>query len=186
MIARSIAAALAAGGTTALFVSVSVPSAAASATGTVAIAEWDAATDTTPQVVNGETSPRGTFRFFQEEDAANLNDVTVKGSVTGLRPFSSYVTVLYVDGVCAPTPSVTAFPSAVFTTDETGSATLNKLPLNPQAINALRTFDIEDTLSVSIRDVVMPGQTLDGSPVTVPTLPNGGETEACDKDPYVK
>lgn len=146
----------------------------APAPGTTAVAVFDAAADTTPQLVGGETTPRGTLVFTQVEDPGNLNDLSVKGRVSGLAPNTAYVAVAYTDAFCTPTPGITAFPSRAFTTDKKGRARVDVL-LDPQGLNPAATLDTELVQSVSIRSVVV------NANGTTPAVPDVTQTEACDR-----
>ncbi|MDA0178720.1 superoxide dismutase family protein [Solirubrobacter phytolaccae] len=139
-------------------------------------ATFTAATDTFKPVNN--TSPRGTVTFRQTDNGP----ITATGTVTGLTANRAYLTVPYSDGVCAPLPGVTAFPSATWTTNANGAATFS-VTVNPQAINPLAMFTLDQTHSISIREALVPGQTT--GPLTTPSIPNP-ITEACDTDPVVR
>jgi len=153
-----------------------VPGQARAATTTVkATATFTAATDTFKPVNN--TSPRGKVTFRQTD----FGPITATGNVTGLTPNRAYLTVPYADPVCAPLPGVTAFPSATWTTNANGAASFT-VTVNPQAINPLATFTLDQTRSISIREALVPGQTT--GPVTTPSVPNP-ITEACDTAPVL-
>lgn len=152
------------------------------AQGATATATFTSSTDT-PKLLN-DTKPRGTVTFTQDGNGP----ITGKGKVTGLQPNRNYLAVPYKDGVCLPTPGVTAFPSAPWVTDSKGNATFTTT-VNPQAINPLGQFNVAQTRSISMREVLIGGQSL---PVTLPwPLPSGTPnvpnpiTEACDAHPVV-
>jgi hypothetical protein len=49
----------------------------------------------------------GTLTFSQ----SGTGPIAVNGGLSGLAPSTPYVAVPYKDGICLPTPGVTAFPS---------------------------------------------------------------------------
>ena len=142
-----------------------LPSGAQAATAT---GVFDASTDTAKPV--NDTAPRGSVTF---DDSSGT--ITGTGQVSGLLANRAYLVVPYADGVCAPTPGVTAFPSAPWTTDANGSATINTT-VNPQMINPAGQFTVAQTRSISIREVAA------GSQGPGPNVPNP-ITEACDTAP---
>lgn len=111
--------------------------------------------------------------------------ITARGDLTGLAPTTTYVAVPYRDGFCTPVPGVTAYPSGPFTTDRAGRARF-ATKVNPRAVNPAGRFDVRDTRSVSVRQVVISSVALPGIPVGTPTVPNVAQPEACDKTPAVR
>lgn len=159
----------------AMLVALALP-AAAEAT-TTATGTFTAATDTAKPL--NDTSPRGSVTFSQTGNGP----ITAKGSITGLLPNRAYLTVAYKDGFCAPTPGVSAFPSAPWTTDGNGAATFTTT-VNPQAVNPAGQFTVGQTRSISIREVAAGSQQ---PPAPLPPTPNVPNpiTEACDTNPVV-
>ncbi len=124
----------------------------------------------------------GTLRFTQ---SGTGQPITVNGSLTGLAPRNLYVAVPYKDGVCLPTPGVTAFPSGTFYTDTAGRARVSNVKVDPAAVNPAGTFNVNETRSVSVRQAIVTSVALPGIPVGTPTVPNGAQPEACDRNPVV-
>ena len=189
MITKRIAGAMVAAAV--LLVPLAVASPAVAAPGGTVTANFTRVDDTSPQVVNGETRPRGTLTFRQPVNVAGNDNFRVNGRITGLRANSDYVAVLYKDAVCAPTPGLTAFPSRVVRTDRSGVAVFRDTVLDPQGVNPAARHRARETRSVSLRDaIVLPaavtGQNapLPGLPITA--VPNGAETEACGRSPRVR
>jgi hypothetical protein len=120
----------------------------------------------------------GSETFSQSATGANLS---VSGSVSGLQPNTPYVTVPYKDGECLPLAGVTAFPSTAFVTDANGSATF-ATTVNAGAINPTGVLDVPDIHSVSVRQVIINGIYLPGL-LKLPTIPNVGAVETCDRHP---
>ncbi|WP_375424047.1 hypothetical protein [uncultured Friedmanniella sp.] len=116
--------------------------------------------------------------------AAPSAAITASGSLTGLRANTTYVTVPYKDGVCLPAAGVSAFPSGSFTTDGTGSVVFT-VSVNPTAISPAGVFDVAQTKSVSVRQVVL-SPVNGGGVVGTPTVPNVAVPEACDRHPVVR
>jgi hypothetical protein len=130
-------------------------------------AHFTAATDTS---VLG-ASPRGVVTFAQH---ALNGTITARGHVRGLTPGVRYLTVPYSDGVCAPLPGATAFPSKSFTANHKGRATIDTT-VNPRAINPAAAFNVRQTHSVSIRRVAATVNGTTNVPLAV--------TESCNTHP---
>lgn len=110
--------------------------------------------------------------------------ITAHGHVEGLRPNTAYVTVAYKDDGCLPTPGLTAFPSAAFTTNAVGKATFT-VTVNPMSINPVGTLSVPQIKSISIRQVLINSVAIPyyipNNPYPAsPTIPNVAYVEACD------
>jgi hypothetical protein len=122
----------------------------------------------------------GHVKFSQ---AAASAPITATGHLTGLRARTTYVTVPYKDAECLPLAGVTAFPSGPFTSDANGTADFS-VTVNPTALVPVGAFDVSQTASVSVRQVVVSSLNLGGL-VGTPTVPNVAMPEACDRSPVV-
>ncbi len=112
--------------------------------------------------------------------------ITVTGRLSGLEPSKGYVAVPYKDAMCLPTPGITAFPTGAFYTDSTGRVRIPAgVTVNPQAINPTGQFTVQQTKSVSVRQIVISAVNLPGIPAGTPTVPNVVRPEACDVSPDV-
>lgn len=120
--------------------------------------------------------PTGWVTFRQK---ATGKRITASGRVFGLEPNKSYVVVPYKDANCLPAVGVTAFPSVAIQADRKGRIKFNNRLVNPAGINPAGSFNVAETRSVSVREVVVsiPG---------VITIPNGAEVKACDESPMVR
>lgn len=121
----------------------------------------------------------GSVKFSQTVPGA---PISASGSLSGLQPNTGYVTVPYKDGACVPAAGVTAFPSAPFYTNATGQVTFSGVTVNPAAINPLGSFNVNQTKSVSVRQLVVSSVTIPGV-ISTPNVPNVGAVEACDRAP---
>lgn len=108
--------------------------------------------------------------------------ISASGSLSGLQPNTGYVTVPYKDGACIPAAGVTAFPSAPFYTNATGQVAFSGVTVNPAAINPLGSFNVNQTRSVSVRQLIVSSVTVPGV-ISTPNIPNVGAVEACDRAP---
>jgi len=124
----------------------------------------------------------GSVKFSQAGSGA---PITVNGRISGLNPNTPYVTVAYIDNVCLPTPGVTAFPSGGFWANSSGVAAVNTT-VNPQGVNPVGQFDVIQTESVSVRQVLVSGITVPGTPIVTPNIPNAAPPEACDQAPVTR
>lgn len=137
---------------------------------------------TTPNGTDALRKLNGSLKFDQRK----TGPITVNGNLSGLAPSTPYVGVPYKDGVCLPTPGVTAFPSGAFFTNARGEARVRNVTVSPTAINPRGTFSVSETRSVSVRQAVITTVALPGIPVGTPTVPNGAQPEGCDRTPAVR
>lgn len=126
----------------------------------------------------GRATVSGQVTFTQ---AASRAPITAVGHLDGLAANTPYVVVPYKDAECLPLAGVSAFPSGSFTTDSTGAAHFS-VTVNPTAIVPTGVFDVAQTKSVSVRQVVIVGTGIGGL-IGVPTVPNVAMPEACDRKP---
>jgi hypothetical protein len=167
--------------TLAVLIALATPAAARSA---VAVGTFDGGSGsflTTPDGTDGLRQLDGTLTFRQ----SGTGPITVNGSLSGLAPSTPYVAVPYKDGVCLPTPGITAFPYGSFFTNANGQVQVRNVTVNPAAINPVGTFSVSETRSVSVRQAVITSIALPGIPIGTPTVPNAAPPEGCDKNPEV-
>lgn len=148
----------------------------------VAPANAGAITSAKGTFVSGSSTDRlrsvdGKVKFTQPKKNGTI---TVSGNLSGLEANKLYVAVPYKDGACLPTPGITAFPSGAFQTNGTGAVVIpNGVTVNPKAINPLGTFNVSQTRSISVRQVVIQAVSVPGIPAGTPTVPNIVQPEAC-------
>lgn len=130
---------------------------------------------------DGLSEVTGNVTFSQSASGAAIS---ASGNLSGLKANTPYVTVPYKDPLCVPAVGLTAFPSKPFTTDANGKVSFSGVTVNPQAILPVGTFDVSQTHSVSVRQVILNSINLGGI-IQIPTIPNGAAVETCDLHPVI-
>ncbi len=91
----------------------------------------------------------------------------------------------YKDGVCLPTPGVTAFPSGG-SWCQLGRRGGGQHDRQRAGVKPAGEFDAIQTEAVSVRQVLVSGITVPGTPIGTPNVPNAAPPEACDQAPVVR